>query len=84
MKSKGLLTFLLIAGGALGTLVGELCLKVPFLSWLGYSMNFGLSLSEPLYLDLMFFQLRFGFAFHLSIATILFLFLTLVLYRRFA
>jgi len=84
MKSKWMTAFVMCCGAVVGSLVGELCRGVSFLSWLGLSREFGLSLAEPLYLDLLIFKLRFGFSFTLSISTIIFIFIGLFLYRKFA
>lgn len=82
MRSRWITFFVIVCGGAFGTLIGNLCKNVPYLSWLGYSKEIGLSINDPLYLNLLFFELKFGFSLNLSIATVIFIFVALLIYRK--
>jgi hypothetical protein len=74
--------FVLICGGALGSLIGELCKNVPYISWLGYSREIGLPVNDPAFLDLIFFKLKLGISFNFSVATIIFIFVALFIYKK--
>lgn len=74
----------MICGAVVGSFVGDLCSQVSFLKWLGWSKSLGLSINEPLDLDLIVLRLRFGVSLNISICTIIFIFAALFLYRRLA
>ena len=78
MKGRFWLNLFLVCVGVLtGTLATEMCADVPGLSWLAYSMNFGLA--APATLDLHVISLTFGLTVNLSIAVILFIVLAVLL-----
>jgi len=82
MKSKWMAFFCMLCGAVAGSFVGELCSGIKWLKWLGWSKSLGLSVNEPLDLDLLVVRLRFGASFEISICTIIFIFAALILYRR--
>ena len=83
MRSKFMAAFVIVCGLLLGSLVGELCKNAPsFISWLSHSKEIGLSVSDPLFLDLVFIKLRFGLSLNLSVASVLFIFIALFIYKK--
>ena len=80
-QSTLLLVFLILAGLIIGGLLGELAASVPALSWLNYGKEFGIPLSEPLVLDLGILKFKFAMIFHLNIASIIGLMLSLLGYK---
>ena len=77
MKRTWLNLLLVCIGVVLGTLMSNLCRDVPALSFLSYGMDFGIS--EPFVLDLQVMVLTFAITLHLTVATILFVILSLVI-----
>ena len=82
MRSKWGTFFVIICGGALGSLIGEVCRGFKPLAWFGQSKAIGLSVNDPALLDLIFFKLRFGISFEFSIATLVFMFIALIIYKK--
>ncbi len=74
--------FFLLAGIVIGTVLGGLCAKVPFLSWLAYDMSVGLDTASPLVLDLIVFKLAFGFTLTVNAAQILCVIIALIVYGK--
>lgn len=74
--------FFLLAGIVLGTVVARLCVDVPFLSWLAYSMSVGLDTASPLVLDLIVFKLAFGFSLTVNPAQIICIIIALIVYNK--
>ena len=75
-------TFLVLVGIVLGTFVGHLCKDVNLLSWLAFGIDFGLE--SPLVLELGVVRLTFGISFNLTLATVIFIILSLLIGRLLA
>ncbi|MBQ4354674.1 MAG: DUF4321 domain-containing protein [Clostridia bacterium] len=71
--------FLICTGIVLGAMVAELTAGIPLLSWLSYGLDFGTE--SPLVLNLNVLRLTVGISFKITISTILFVTLSLVLGR---
>ncbi len=74
--------FFLLAGIVVGTVIAKLCLNVPFLSWLAYTMSVGLDTGAPAVLDLIVFKLAFGFTLSVNIAQIFCIIIALIVYNK--
>ncbi|NLD87331.1 MAG: DUF4321 domain-containing protein [Clostridiales bacterium] len=86
MKTKNTFIFILVilTGAVVGGLIAELCRNVSFLSWLAYGSSFGVSIDNPLVLDLSVVKLKFGIIFDINIATILGIVIALLIYKKLA
>lgn len=82
LKQNLLLLFYLLAGVVIGGMLGDLCARVPFLSWLAYARWIGFSAENPFVLDLSVLRLTFGFSVGISVAQILAIAVALFLYNR--
>ena len=82
MKEKNIwiLLIFILSGLVVGGLLGELASKVDFLWWLGYGQSFGLT--SPLELDLSMIKITFALSFKINIASIIGLFLAILIYRK--
>ena len=74
--------FLVCIGIVVGTMVAELTSGVPGLSWLSYGLNFGTS--SPLVLDMNVFHLTLGISLKITISSIIFVILSVILGRLIA
>ena len=74
--------FFLLAGILLGTILGNICEGVPYLSWLSYTLSVGLDTNSPLVLDLIVFKLAGGFTLSVNAAQIICVILSFVLYSK--
>ena len=74
--------FFLLAGIALGTILGRVCENVSFLSWLAYTLSVGLDTGSPMVLDLIVFKLAFGFTLSVNAAQILCVIIALIVYGK--
>ena len=80
MKKTFWLNFFLICVGiVLGAMVSEMTSGIPILSWLSYGLDFGTE--SPLVLDLNVLRLTVGLSVNISVSTILFVSLSLLLGR---
>lgn len=79
-KNNWVLVLLILAGVVLGGFVGETLWSVPFLQWLGYGKQFGLT--SPLVLDLGVLVLNFGITVKFTIAGIIGIILAVFIYRK--
>ena len=79
-KIDWVLMLLILAGVVLGGFVGETVGSVPFLQWLGYGKQFGLT--SPLVLDLGVLVLNFGITVKFTIAGIIGIILAVFIYRK--
>lgn len=80
MRSKFWLNFFLICIGiVIGALVCDMAKDVSWLSWLTFGLDFGTS--SPLVLNLNVLRLTFGISVNISISTVLFVTLSLLLGR---
>ena len=75
MKRSLYILLLLCTGIVVGSLVAELTSSVPYLKWLGFGLNFGLT--TPFVLDLGVLTLTFGIAIDLTVSVIIFVLLSL-------
>lgn len=74
--------FLVLIGIVLGSFVSGICRGVSFLSWLAFGVNFGTE--SPVVLDLGILSLTFGIAVNLTLATVIFIILSLLIGRAIA
>lgn len=74
--------FLICIGIVTGSMVAEMTAGIPALSWLAYSLSFGLT--SPVVLDMNVFTLTFGINIRITIATVIFTALSLLLGRMIA
>ncbi len=81
MREKNLwvLLILLLAGVVLGGFIGSLTESVPFLSWLNFGDSFGLD--TPLVLNLGILVITFGLTIRITIAGIIGMALSILIYR---
>lgn len=78
MKKGFWLNFFLICVGIVtGSMVAEMTSGIPALSWLSYGLDFGMKC--PLVLDLNVLELTLGLSVRITIATIIFTILSLLL-----
>ena len=82
MKKSFVFLFYLLAGIILGSLVANLCARVPFLSCLAYSGQIGFAANDPACLDLIIVKLYFGFSIAVSVAQIFCIAAALFFYSR--
>ncbi len=73
--------FILLAGLVLGGFIGDVLSGYQSLSWLAYGKEFGLA--EPLVLDFYIFKLTFALTIRINIASIVGLFLAMLMYKMF-
>nr|WP_317281971.1 DUF4321 domain-containing protein [uncultured Sellimonas sp.] len=78
-KNGWALFLMLLAGMVLGGFIGMLAEDVPALSWLSYGQTFGLS--QPIVLDLGVLVLTFALTVKISIASIIGLLISIIIYR---
>lgn len=74
--------FLVLVGIVLGTFVSHICKDVNLLSWLAFGIDFGLE--SPLILDLSVIRLTLGISVNLTLATVIFIILSLIIGRALA
>ena len=79
-KNIWVLIIFILSGIVVGGLIGEVSSSVDFLWWLSYGNSFGLT--NPVTLDLSVISLSFGLSFKLNIASILGMFLAILIYRK--
>lgn len=80
MKTKFWLNlFLICAGVVVGALVAEITAGVNWLSWLSFGLDFGTR--TPFVLDLSIISLTFGITLKITVSSILFIALSLILGR---
>lgn len=80
--SKAYNLFLVLVGIVLGSFVAYMCKSVSFLSWLAYGIDFGLE--SPLILNLGVMRLTFGISIELTLSTVIFVILSLLIGRAIA
>ncbi len=83
MKNKSQIVFLLIliSGLIIGSFLGSLAAKVPYLLWLNYGKTIGFT--QPFVLDLGFLYLQFGFHISFTIAGIIGMLISGIIYKKF-
>ena len=80
-KRNLVLIFMLLAGVIVGSLITGATTGIPFLSWLSYGNSVGLSVDNPMVLDLAVLQLAFGFQFSINVAQIICVILAICMYK---
>ncbi len=83
-KSRGnywLAILFILAGVVIGGFIGTYLGGIPFLSWLNYGANFGIT--SPLTLDLGVLVLQFGLSIRFTIAGIIGILIAIFVYRKF-
>ena len=80
-KRTLVLIFMLLAGVIVGSLIAGATAGIPFLSWLSYGNSVGLSVDNPMVLDLAVLQLAFGFQFSINVAQIICVILAICMYK---
>ena len=73
------LLLMLLAGIVLGGFIGMLAQDIPGLGWLSYDQTFGLQ--QPVILDLGILVLTLGLSVNISIASIVGMILSIIIYR---
>lgn len=72
----------LIAGIVVGTILSQLCARLPLLSFLAWQGTVGFAAQNPACLDLMVVKLYFGFSVSVSVAQLLCIGLAMFFYQR--
>ncbi len=80
--SKTYNLFLVLVGIVLGSFVAYICKDITFLSWLSFGITFGLE--APLCLNLGIMSLTFGISIDLTLSTVIFIILSLLIGRAMA
>ena len=78
-KNFWLLLLLVLSGIVLGGFIGTMTQGVSWLSWLNFGQSFGLT--SPLVLDLGILQITFGLSIRITMASIIGVALSLLIYR---
>jgi hypothetical protein len=81
-NSKIYNTFLVLVGIVLGTFVSHICKSIDMLSWLAFGVDFGLE--SPVILNLGIIRLTFGISISLTLSTMIFIILSLLIGRLLA
>jgi hypothetical protein len=79
-KNGWALVLILLAGIVIGGFIGYHLVDVPFVGWLAYYHEFGIS--EPVKLDLGIIELRFGLMLRVNVAGVIGLLLGILLYKK--
>lgn len=79
-QNAWILILLMLAGIVLGGFIASLVGKIPFLFWLAYGNEFGMS--SPLVLNLGFIVLQFGITIKFTVAGILGMIAAIFIYRK--
>lgn len=74
--------FLVCVGVVVGSMMAEITAGVPFLGWLSYGLTFGTE--SPFVLDLNVIRITFGINLRLTVSSVIFIALSLVLGRLIA
>lgn len=83
---KGKITFLqvlvIIIGAVLGNFIADITKAIKFLSWLSYGQTFGISSSNPFFVDLGVFKMTFAISFHFTIAAIIGILIAIIAIKK--
>ena len=79
-KSIWILILFIFAGIVLGGLIGELTKNINGLWWLGYGQEFGLN--NPFTLNLSVITITFAFMIKINIASIIGMFIAILVYKK--
>ena len=85
--SKGLkktiaFLFFLLAGITVGSVIAHFTQGMRYLSWLSYGKTVGLSTASPAILDLIVFQIAFGFTLSVNIAQIICVIISILIFSK--
>lgn len=80
MKNNFIFVLVIISGLILGSGLGSLAAKLPYLNWLNYGETIGFT--NPFILDLSFLKLQFGFSISFTVAGILGMIIAFIIYRK--
>ena len=69
--------FLILAGVVIGTMIAEITVGISWLSWLSYGLEFGTE--SPFVLNLYVLRLTLGITVKITVSTVLFVTLSLIL-----
>ena len=81
MKKNLILIFLLLAGVMFGSLLAAATRGVSWLGWLSYGQTVGISVDNPMILDLAVIQVAFGFELGVNIAQIICVLIAILAYK---
>ncbi len=84
LKKNLILLFLLLAGVVFGSLLAAATRNIPWLAWLSYGQTVGISVNNPMILDLAVIRLAFGFELGVNIAQIICVLLAILAYKGLA
>ena len=79
-KNIWILLVFIFSGLVIGGLLGKLAGEIPWLWWLAYAQEFGLS--NPIVLDLNILKLTFGLMININVASILGMVIAIFIYRK--
>lgn len=81
-KEKNIWVFLvfILSGLVIGGLLGKFAAEIPWLWWLSYGQEFGLT--SPLVLDLNVLKITFGLMVNINVASIIGMVLAVFIYRK--
>jgi len=74
--------FFLLAGILIGSAIAYFTRDINFLSWLSYSLVFGIPTSSPIVIDLAIFKFALGLELNVSISHVIFVILAIVIYCK--
>ena len=74
--------FFLLAGIVLGTVIARICSGNHYLGWLAYDMSVGIDTGSPVILDLIVFNMAFGFTLSVNAAQIICVIAALITYNK--
>lgn len=72
----------LLTGIILGSILGDIAANYGVLSFLNYGQSIGIGMYNPLVVDLSVLKLTFGFEFRLTLASIIGLVLSMLVYKK--
>ncbi len=84
MKKNLILLFLLLAGVIFGSLLAAATRGIPWLDWLSYGQTVGISVQDPMILDLSVIRLAFGFELGVNVAQIICVLIAILAYKGLA
>lgn len=79
MKKKIVLIFLIIAAAVIGSIIATACKGVTYFDWLSYSKSVGI---QPFTIDIVSVNLTFGLSFSISVAQIVCIILSIIVYPK--
>lgn len=80
LANIGILLICMLAGLTVGNFIGEVCNKIPYLTWLSYQGNFGLN--SPMQIDLGAVWLSLQVKFTITLAGVLGMLLGIWTYKK--